>query len=257
MTDNTTDSEKICSLCGNKYPANPQFFTKDKRNASGLGANCRDCQHKYTRRHYQNNREEILERTKAWHKANPEKVKESARKYRRNHPDRVKACDKKCKQIRMQRPEEREKAKQNTRLWRIKNPQRRKESMQRWVKNNPAKVRAGQHKYRARKRELPATFTAQDWQYALEYFHGCCAYCGNPPSLFDRFTVLQQEHFISVDNGGGYIPPNIIPGCQSCNLSKRHTPALDWLISKFGKRKANQIYKRIQDYFEEVAKRHG
>jgi 5-methylcytosine-specific restriction endonuclease McrA len=67
--------------------------------------------------------------------------------------------------------------------------------------------------------------------------------------LFDRNTVLHQEHHIPVAKGGGYTPNNILPACQSCNLSKGSRDPVEWLVNQFGQRKANAILKRIEGYF--------
>lgn len=89
-----------------------------------------------------------------------------------------------------------------------------------------------------------------EWQNALTYWHGVCAYCGNPPSLFDYNKVLHQDHFVPIVLGGGYTSDNMLPACQSCNFSKNDKEPKLWLIERFGKYKGSQILKRIQDYFE-------
>lgn len=116
-------------------------------------------------------------------------------------------------------------------------------------KKDPAKRRIQDRRRDAKRRLLPATFTNKDWRYALIYFHGTCAYCGNGPSLFDTNYVLHQEHFIPQSKNGGYTPNNILPACQQCNLSKGDSDARDWIKAKFGARKAVIILKRITSYF--------
>lgn len=107
----------------------------------------------------------------------------------------------------------------------------------------------------ARKRGLPSTFDAADWTYALNYFHGVCAYCANPPSFLDRDWILHAEHFIPLSdpNCPGTIKGNMLPACQNCNFSKHNKAPHDWLVSRFGKRKAANIERRIHTFFKEVA----
>jgi len=67
--------------------------------------------------------------------------------------------------------------------------------------------------------------------------------------MFDRSFTLHQDHYIPVTKNGGYTPDNILPACQSCNLSKWNSDPHDWLIRKFGKSKAKQIEAKIAIYF--------
>lgn len=109
---------------------------------------------------------------------------------------------------------------------------------------------------RARKRELPATLTDEQWQYALDYFHGCCAVCGRQLNdLFGHYKV-HQDHWLPLTYEGndnpGTVVHNIVPLCKPCNLSKKNTQPADWLIQRFSKRKAHQILARIEEYFRNL-----
>lgn len=131
--------------------------------------------------------------------------------------------------------------------WQRSNPGKVLARDRRFRKNNPDSNRRKLQRRSAKQRELPATFTAQDWKCALAYFNGACAYCSNPPSLFDKVKVLQQDHYIPVAKGGAYTPDNIVPACQSCNQSKSDNDPVIWCKHRFGKR-AKIILKRINDY---------
>jgi len=63
---------------------------------------------------------------------------------------------------------------------------------------------------------LPATFTLDQWLYALQYFHHGCAYCGTAQ------RILVIEHFIPLTLGGGTTATNCIPSCPDCNARKRN-----------------------------------
>lgn len=119
---------------------------------------------------------------------------------------------------------------------------------------NKDKHRIKEQRRRARKLSLPMEFTDDNWKTALEYFHGCCAYCGNPPRLFDIHAVLHAEHFIPLSSihCPGTIPTNILPACQECNFNKRDLDPTLWMNKRFGKRKAKTILNKIQQYFEWV-----
>lgn len=67
---------------------------------------------------------------------------------------------------------------------------------------------------------------------------------------------FHQDHFIALTdtrpNNPGTVPTNIVPSCGICNDSKGNKNAAEWLIAKFGKRRAYAILKRIEIYFEWV-----
>lgn len=74
---------------------------------------------------------------------------------------------------------------------------------------------------RARMKQLPATFTAQDWKDALHEFSGACAYCGETGKL-------TQDHITPISKGGAYTKGNILPACFRCNRSKHSKDFAEW-----------------------------
>jgi len=62
------------------------------------------------------------------------------------------------------------------------NPDNQREYMRQYMKTEKGKARQLKHdeRRRTRKAGAPTTFTAADWQAALEYFDYKCAYCGDP-----------------------------------------------------------------------------
>lgn len=88
----------------------------------------------------------------------------------------------------------------------------------------------------ALKSTLPATFTPEDWKYALSYFGGC-AYCVST-------SDLNQEHFIPLSKGGPYTLDNIIPACKSCNSSKKDRAPGDWCTP--------EQYERVMRHFADL-----
>lgn len=69
---------------------------------------------------------------------------------------------------------------------------------------------------------LPNTLTDVEWDSAVRFFEGKCAYCGKAGK------TLTQDHFIPLSKGGGYTADNIIPACGSCNSSKKNRWFEDW-----------------------------
>lgn len=106
-----------------------------------------------------------------------------------------------------------------------------------------------QHRRRARKKAVVATFTRQNWEHCLGYWGNCCAYCGRPAGLWH---FIAQDHFIALAKGGNYTPDNILPACHGidgCNNAKRDHDPREWLEQRFGKLKAERIFTRIMNYF--------
>lgn len=103
----------------------------------------------------------------------------------------------------------------------------------------------------ARKRGLPATLTAEDWQHALGYFDNRCAICGNQ----DLF--LAMDHWIPFNdpNCPGTTSKNILPLCHGvngCNNNKAYMNPEKWLMAFLGKSKGQQKLVEIQAYFDSV-----
>jgi hypothetical protein len=110
---------------------------------------------------------------------------------------------------------------------------------------------------RTRVQELPATFTPEDEAFMLQYWSYACAACGNQNG-FEWFLAL--DHWIPVKSPEcpGTIATNMIPLCHGtggCNNSKHNLPPEEWLVRRFGARKAKAIAKKVQEYFAIVQAR--
>lgn len=81
---------KVCTKCQQEKPANFEVFT---RRGDKLGSHCRECKSKYPqnkakkRRHYEENKEMYVERSREWAKNNPEKKRESANAWYHRNPE--------------------------------------------------------------------------------------------------------------------------------------------------------------------------
>jgi len=106
-----------------------------------------------------------------------------------------------------------------------------------------------EHLRHARNLNLESDFTLEDWQNALSFFNGTCAYCGKQQTFWES---LEQEHFTPLAKGGGYTRKNIVPSCKGCNSSKSNNDPYVWLVTKFGKPTGEQVFNRIQTFFASV-----
>ena len=127
----------------------------------------------------------------------------------------------------------------------------------RYRQENKDKIAAKDARRRARKNGLPNDWTAKDEQYAFDYFEGLCAVCGKPLNGFWHTGAM--DHWIpitaDVEDNPGTVPWNMVPLCHGidgCNNSKNAKMPEEWLIEQYGKRKAGQIIKRIEAFFDTV-----
>lgn len=257
---------KRCTKCGEEFPATTEFFhfLKGKPRSHCKRCRCED-QREYCAAHP----EETAIRKWEWENKNREKVNSRLRKYAADNPEKVreskrKSAKKQASQIAesRNRPEAKKKKREYDRRRYSANSEAVIRRVRQWDLNNPAKVALQSQAVRTRKHGLPFSFTDEDWQRCLEYWGHKCCICGNPPDLWH---VLAREHWIAVtdprSDNPGTVPWNILPMCHSrkgsrgmagCNNSKHNKDPEQWLIETFGKRKARQILKRIQAYFEWV-----
>lgn len=152
-------------------------------------------------------------------------------------------------------------AREQTRNYRAKNPEVVAATKKRYRAKHSARLQAWRAvnwaRRSARKRDLPDAFSQDDWQRALDYFNGCCAICGRQlTNLFGTHTAA-ADHWIPLNAADcpGTVPTNMIPLCHGeggCNNRKKDRHPVEFLESTLGKRRASNILKRVNDYFDMV-----
>src|SRR5258706_5302614 len=218
-------SLKYCKKCFRYLPATSKYFPVTNGCSDGLRGDCKRCRHSYELQWHHDNPTKSKAIKDRWIKKNPEKVNAKGKRWYYRH---------------------RSKAIGYSRRWQMRHPDQVRETSNRNGAN-------AYHRRRARKRSQVSDFTVTEWHYCLSYFGDCCAYCGRPRGLWH---TMSQDHFIPVSKGGGYTASNIVPACcgeGGCNNRKHNKDAEQWLIERFGKRKAKVILKRIQEYFAHLA----
>jgi hypothetical protein len=203
----------------------------------------RETERKYRETHP----EAIRERDKSWQARNPERKRQNHRNYYHRNKSSINA---------KRRADYQE------------NPYPARQLAMRYRDLNPDRVRIVRLRQKTLRRNLTHTLTADEWQRALNYFGGQCAVCGRIP---DMWTTLAVDHWIPASNprpdNPGTTAGNVIPLCHSrsgvpagkssCNNSKSNKDPAEWLVQKFGKRKAQSILKRIETYFDWVREQDG
>lgn len=281
--------QKPCSKCGEMKPATCEFFHSRKDTKDGLRKECKACRALSRKNHYQENREQIIERVGEYQRKNRDKrrvyEREYSRQWREKHPERYR--ERRLKWIKNNQP----RIQARNREWRKRNRERIYVLRRLWIERNKEHVTTVSRKYMrehyrdniekyrqkahlrkqrnpdvfviysqrraARKRALPDTLTPSQWEACLKYFKGCCAVCGRPKGLWH---TLATDHWIPLSRGGPTTAENIIPLCHAlkdgeggCNNSKAAKDPIKWLNETFGKVKADAIAKRIHAYFEWVS----
>lgn len=247
---------KRCSKCKECKPATDEYFIK-RNNKFGYNSQCKTCTKEYQRRtrwrinlnrricrqrdltaqrrkdreYRQRNRGWIILRDREYQRRNRERFLERGRKYREKNREALNSRHRKYYH-----------------RYHEKHLTRQRE----YRKNNPHVYVAAIHKRRARKLALPDTFTPRHWLLCLEYWHYCCAVCGN--QLRDLFGNVKPhaDHWIPIEHPEcpGTTPDNMICLCNSCNSRKNDIPPLEWLNRIYSKNKTGEILKRIEAYFE-------
>src|SRR5262245_36706706 len=99
------------------------------------------------------------------------------------------------------------------------NPGARQAYQATYQAEHPEAIRLYAAARRARKRNLPDTFTIEERQFMLEYWHHACAICGNQDGFF---WTLADDHWICITSPDcpGTVAENMIPLCHGkggCN----------------------------------------
>lgn len=248
MDDCTT---KRCCRCKLSYPADTYHFHRNAHYSDGLHAECIWCREEQRPKSKRlapipvlyNGNEKRCTFCQEWLPATPDYFDKTINRVDGFHP-RCKECratEKKLDSLNNGNRPRSAKAKRNA-----------VQRTQEWVKNHPDRARRSRRavtlRYRARKKKLDNSFTPDHWDYCLEWFNDCCAYCG---SQRDFWHNLEADHFIplSLKHCPGTVPSNIVPACRLCNASKSDLNTTEWLVSRFGKRRAKIILARIEGYF--------
>lgn len=236
---------KYCTSCEEEFPATGQHFYQKR---AGLSSWCIICTKNNVAEWSKNNAEQAASTKKRWVENNRDKTRISTLKYYYANKEKFKERYRATYQKHLERG----------RAWYWKNLEKARElartNAKRWRERKPFSAKAVMQRRQARKRSLPDTLTADQWRSALDYFGGCCAYCGRPAGLFHTMAI---EHFVPLSNPAcpGTTALNCVPACHGqlgCNNQKHTKPAAIWLESKFGKRKAAEILAKIETYFQWV-----
>lgn len=241
----STIPQKRCVTCKNWLPATVEIFGKRSKYPDGLNIMCKECRRAYDAEWRDASRDKIRETGRRYRENNPEQVAESRRSFHERHPGIQKEY------WRRFYSRHRTVLLNKSRQYNLRNKEKVYQRILRYRATNRATYMAVVHRRLARKHALPDNFREVDWNTALAYFHGCCAYCGSQQSLWH---TIEMDHYVPLSNQTcpGTVPKNMVPACKSCNLHKSAKDPVAWINDTFGKRKAKQIIARIGAYFDSL-----
>lgn len=238
-SDDSTTTLKQCTKCERFLPATANYFHRHSKKPNGLQYRCKECRGGKFGKH-----QRLVDLNGMKQCTRCRKVFPATTEYfHRQTVDGYKGLRSHCKLCRVTEGELRYKEKRDHIL----------SVSRQWTRANLDKARFTAQRRIARKRSLPFVFEDRDWDIALRYFNGCCAYCGAQQSFWSK---LHADHYIPVSSSDcpGTVPTNIVPACVSCNTSKNNKKAYQWMEHKFGKRKASEAEQRIRKYFSSLEK---
>lgn len=248
-SDNLTTPKKRCSKCKRELPATSVYFTRHTGTKDGWYYSCKECRGsvfgEYVPPQASQEGHRCCRRCLREFPATTEHFNRD-----KSRQDGLHQWCKTCvyERHRQRHTEDPEKYREHRRRLYLKNLEKERAKQRKYKREHPEKRRAHEQARKARKLALPATFTSEQWQDCLNWWHGVCAYCGSQQTFWN---VLSQDHYEPMTLGGGYTADNIVPACGSCNSQKRSSEPTGWVKRKF-KHKAKAKLDRIQQYFEWV-----
>jgi 5-methylcytosine-specific restriction endonuclease McrA len=195
---------KRCTRC-NQWRDSSDFY-KDKSKLDGLKSHCKRCHETYKRGYRATPAAKLLQERRAYvRKYHVVAVAEAALTDPEGQAALYRAWRK--------RNEARRKA--HLRAWARKwHTQNKTESRRQRRENREVARTASQEQRAARAAAAINTLSPEEWQWLLERYEFCCAYCGR------EGDGLTPDHVVPLSRGGNNSLSNIVPACGPCNLSK-------------------------------------
>ena len=204
--------KKICSIC--KVEKNINEFNKNSNTKDGYRSDCRECQSKYYKEYYQENKDSIAEKSKEYRQENKDKIAEYKKEYRQKNKDKIAESHKKYI------------AKYNKTLRGI------------IVSFN------GNSRDRFKAKDIYKDNYIQDisvemFMDMLTFFECKCAYTGE--SLLEGTFSL--DHCLTRSKGGYHFISNVVPTTKHINDRKKAKDYIDFILEVSSSKE--EAYQRI------------
>jgi 5-methylcytosine-specific restriction endonuclease McrA len=198
-----TETMKVCTKCGQEFPATREFFYRNALGRNGLNPQCKQCKAAYA------SSEEARERNRLRTLENPQKNRDRAHKWALEHPEE--------NRLRANRwyKANREKALARDRQRKIDHPEETRARARRTALLHPETVAASSRNRKARARNAEGSHTGADVIEQYNRQKGKCYYCGKQVG-----KDYQVDHVIPLVLGGSNYPSNLVIACPQCNRAK-------------------------------------
>lgn len=241
-------SQKQCSKC--KEWKDGSEFTQDKARKDGLRSDCKTCQAIKRKAKYQVNREQQIEKVKAYRNQRPEWVKEyNQAHYRNNHQyhlDRSRKYKEENRAIviekgRQRYNDNREKYNEQSKFWQRKNRAKMAPKNKLYREAHKPQIKALKKSWDIRNRDKAiqytnkrrfsikangGNYTVQEWLDLCGFYNNICLRCGIHAKDTPQ-SKLSPDHVLPLSKGGSNDISNIQPLCLSCNIAK-HNRIIDY-----------------------------
>ncbi|MFN8371623.1 MAG: HNH endonuclease [Anaerolineae bacterium] len=237
-------------------PATTEYFYKKSSARDGLQNRCKTCAQAVFKRFYDENADDMRERSRQYHADNPEKEKARKQRYKKENPDKVNEGTRRHyhkdpekarargRKYRVENPEKArdsvqrsrekhgrhedpEKVKVRNRRYRIQNPEKVREIEKRSRIKNPEPQRAAARRRRAIEHQAPGEYTEAEILALYELQKGKCCWCGQPMGNrfvdrhLSRYENFTEDHIIPITRQGSNYIHNIVLACWRCNSSRQ------------------------------------
>ena len=248
---------KQCYRCHKHFPQTEEYFRL--RHDGIYHSYCRECEKEYQRTYRQQNKAKAKQYAHQYYEDNKGQIKERVHEYTVNNKEQINIKARQYYLTHRDHIRVRAKAYYYQNKHQISEKARAvpKETRRKLYKQNTTQAKLRYFRRVSNKQKLTCRYSKQDWEYAMAYFHGCCAVCGRQLNdLFGDHTAA-MDHWIPLSSPDcpGTIPENIVPLCHGlngCNNSKGAKDPYQWVLEKFSPREAKNILNRIAQYFSSL-----
>lgn len=254
---------KICTKCGKLLIACSLNFVKSKSGKYGFKSWCKECNKKWKKQHYEENKEQILEHNKQYYEENKKQILERNKQYREEHKEAIKEQKKQYyeenkeyfKQYKEEHREEikeynkqykeehREYYEEYMKIYREEHKEEIKEQRKQYIEENPHIFLNDSNKYRLQKLQKENQgngITKEQWYEMMEFFDWKCAYSGISLTKDNRSV----DHIIPLNKNGEHEIWNCVPMHKNYNSGKRNNNMEEWYKKQeyYSKERLQKIY---------------
>lgn len=244
---------KICSKCGRLLVANNINFQKHKDCKYGVQNKCKECQRKYSKQNYENNKDHKKEASKKYSQEHREEKREKDKQYYKDHKEEMNKKrkehylenkEKELEKNRQYREEHKEEITEQRKQYYKENREKILEEKRKYLKNNPH-INFNNHVKRRQLEEQQGNgINKEQWLEMMEFFNWKCAYSGIQLNKDNRSI----DHIVPLLLNGEHEIWNCVPMYMPYNSSKNTKNMEEWYIKQdfYSEERLNKIYEWVE-----------